>query len=140
MTRAVLDASVLLSATVGRPDSPPSVLSDAARSGRIEIVVCDQLLDEVHRGLMGPYFRQRVTDQERVAFVSLLTALAVPAPTPSPARILRDPRDDYLVELAVNAGAEAIVTGDPRSPRSRRARAAGRKCASRVSGCRRRAR
>ncbi len=29
-----------------------------------------------------------------------------------PARVLRDPDDDYLLALATSAGAEAIVTGD----------------------------
>jgi predicted nucleic acid-binding protein len=43
VTRVVLDASVLLSATVGRRDSPPSLLLDAVRMGQIDAVACEQL-------------------------------------------------------------------------------------------------
>ena len=31
---------------------------------------------------------------------------------PNPPRVSRDPRDDYLVALAVSVGADAVVTGD----------------------------
>lgn len=54
MTRLVLDANILLSAAVGRPDSPPSLLLDAARSGQIEIIACEQLLEEVRRDSPAP--------------------------------------------------------------------------------------
>ncbi len=39
------------------------------------------------------------------------TTLLTDPPGPHPA-VCRDPRDDYLVALAVASGAEAIVTGD----------------------------
>ena len=38
-------------------------------------------------------------------------ALLVPDPEPVPA-VLRDPKDDYLVELARVNAAEAIITGN----------------------------
>ena len=56
MTRVVLDASVL-SATVGRPDSPPSLLLTRSGSGVVEAVACEHLLIEVRDGLAGGYFR-----------------------------------------------------------------------------------
>ncbi len=113
MTRVVLDASVILSATVGRRDSPPSLLLDAVRAGQIEAVACEQLLKEVREGLAGRYFRDRVSADERTAFLGMLRALAVIAPDPvDPPPVLRDRSDDYLVALARAAGAEAIVTGD----------------------------
>jgi putative PIN family toxin of toxin-antitoxin system len=111
--RFVVDASVLLSAVVARPDSHPSLLLDAVRAGDIEMVACERLLDEVRRGLEGRYFRERIDENERVAIPAMLRALAltVPHPEPVPA-VLRDPADDYLVELARVNDAEAIVTGD----------------------------
>ena len=113
MTRVVLDASVLLSAAVGRPDSPPSLLLDAARSGKIEMVACERLLAEVRAGLAGPYFRSRVLEMEAQAFSSMLEAIATMLPDPvAPPPVLRDPNDDFLVALARIADAEAIVTGD----------------------------
>lgn len=113
MTRVVLDASVLLSATVARADSPPSLLLYAVRSGEIEAVACEQLLGEVRKGLASTYFQDRVTIEEGAALLAMLHATALLLPDPvDPARVLRDRSDDYLVALADAAGAEAIVTGD----------------------------
>jgi len=111
--RFVVDASVLLSAVIAKPDSHPSLLLDAIRAGEIEMVACERLLDEVRRGLDGRYFRERIDDNERVAIPTMLLALALMVTDPElvPA-VLRDPTDDYLVELARANGAEAIITGD----------------------------
>ncbi len=113
MRRFVIDTSVLLSAVIAKPDSHPSLLLDAVRAGDIEMVACGHLLDEVQRGLDGRYFRERISENERLAIPAMLRALAlmVPDPEPVPA-VLRDPGDDYLVELARANGAEAIITGD----------------------------
>lgn len=113
MRRVVVDASVLLLAVIAKPDSHPSLLLDAVRAGDIEMVACERLLDEVRRGLEGRYFRDRLGENERVAIPAMLRALALMVPDPElvPA-VLRDPTDDYLVELARANGAEAIITGD----------------------------
>lgn len=113
MRRFVLDASILLSAVIAKPESHPSLLLDAVRSGDIEMLACDRLLDEVRRGLEGRYFRDRINEEERLAIPAMLRVLALVVPDPdSPLALLRDPSDDYLVELASANDAEAIVTGD----------------------------
>jgi putative PIN family toxin of toxin-antitoxin system len=113
VTRLVLDASVLLSAVLAKPESHPSLLLEAVRSGQIEMVACGQLLREVRGGLGGRYFRDRITDADRDAIPAMLAALAVVAQDPAdPPPVLRDPSDDYLVALARAASAEAIITGD----------------------------
>jgi predicted nucleic acid-binding protein len=69
-------------------------------------------LKEAREGLAGRYFRDRVSAEERTAFLEMLRALAVVAPDPvDPLPVLRDRAADYLVALAGAAGAEAIVTG-----------------------------
>jgi putative PIN family toxin of toxin-antitoxin system len=76
-------------------------------------VVCEQLLGEVHRGLETPYFRGRVSAEARLAFEAMIASLALQLADPvSPPPILRDPDDDYLVALAREAQAAAVVTGD----------------------------
>jgi putative PIN family toxin of toxin-antitoxin system len=77
------------------------------------MVACDHLLAEVDRALQGRYFATRLTDDERASVSALLRAITVILPDPvSPPRVVRDPGDDYLVALATQASAEAIVTGD----------------------------
>jgi len=113
LTRYLLDASVLLSAAVARPGTPISVLMDAVEDGKIEMVACERLIGEVRRGLAGSYFRERLPAEEREAVLAGLERIAVILDDPeSPAAVLRDPEDDYLPALALDADADAIVTGD----------------------------
>lgn len=113
MTRLVLDTSVLLSGVVSAPTSPPAVLLAAARAATFEVVACPRLFSEFERGLQKPYFRSRLDSAEAAELLDALQLLFVTRPDPSVLRsVLRDPTDDYLVELAQAGGAEAIVTGD----------------------------
>jgi putative PIN family toxin of toxin-antitoxin system len=113
LTRLVIDASVLLSAAVAAPDTPLSQLMVAVQSGAAEMVVCDRLLGEVERGLAKPYFRGHLTDDECDELLRALERVGLHRPDPvAPRAILRDPEDDYLVELADTADAALIVTGD----------------------------
>ena len=85
----------------------------AVQSGAAEMVVCDRLLREVERGLARPYFRGRLTEEERDELLLALERIGLHRPDPvAPKAILRDPDDDYLVELAETADAALIVTGD----------------------------
>lgn len=72
-----------------------------------------RLLDEVERALRKPYFRELIENEEITEAVSIIrdagTMLNDPADPPV---VLRDPTDDYLIALAQEAGAEAIVTSD----------------------------
>ncbi|MCA1699701.1 MAG: putative toxin-antitoxin system toxin component, PIN family, partial [Actinobacteria bacterium] len=76
-------------------------------------IACDTLFDELERGLAGPFFRERITDEERALIGAMVRGIAIEHPDPvDPPAVLRDPGDDYLVDLARDANAEAIVTGD----------------------------
>jgi putative PIN family toxin of toxin-antitoxin system len=113
LTRLVLDTSALLSAIVATPGSPPGRLIAAARAGVFEPIICPLILDELRRGLAKPYFRQRVSAAEADEILDAFELIATVLPDPtSPPSVLRDPTDDFLVALALNASAEAIVTGD----------------------------
>ncbi|MGC2374146.1 MAG: putative toxin-antitoxin system toxin component, PIN family [Solirubrobacteraceae bacterium] len=113
MTRLVIDASVLLSAAVAAPDTPLALLMGAVRSGAVEMVVCERLLGEVRRGLDSRYFRGRLSDEERKDIPPVLARASLMLPDPvSPAPVLRDPDDDYLLALASTTEAAAIVSGD----------------------------
>lgn len=113
MRRLVLDASVLLAAPVGRLEGSPALLVEAARSGVIEMIACEALFAEFDRGLQGRYFRDRVSDDERVLIGAMVRGIATVFPDPvAPPRVVRDSADDYLVALARGTRADAIVTGD----------------------------
>jgi uncharacterized protein len=113
LTRLVLDTSVLLSGAVAAPTSPLSRLLVAARAGTFEMIACSLIFDELRRGLAKPYFRQRVSAEEADELLDAFHLLAVVLPDPAtPAEVVRDPDDDFLIALAATSNADAIVTGD----------------------------
>jgi putative PIN family toxin of toxin-antitoxin system len=113
LTRVVFDASVLLSAAVASPHSPVAHLMDAVESRMFEVVTSPLVLAEFRNGLAKPYFRERVAARRASEIVAAFESLAMVVPdrrvTP---RVVRDPSDDFLVAMAQDVGADAIVTGD----------------------------
>ena len=86
---------------------------DAVEDGKFEMVACERLFGEVRRGFEGSYFRDRLSVEDREAIMTGLRRIALMRADPaSPRAVLRDPDDDYLVALALDADADAIVTGD----------------------------
>ena len=107
----VLDTNVLLSAL--RTDtSPPAVILDAWRAGRFRLVTSIEQVDEFKRAARYPRLRAvlprgavgRIVNQLRTADV-LLRRLRRAGDSP-------DPGDEYLIAMALAAGADFLVTGD----------------------------
>ncbi len=108
MIRAVLDTNTIVSG-VGW-GGPPGAVLDAALDGHFEIVTSPTLLDELRRVLNYPKLQEVVGDaDELVKFLALAAVVVTPTETVT---ISRDPDDDRLIEAALAANADVIVTGD----------------------------
>jgi putative PIN family toxin of toxin-antitoxin system len=72
------------------------------------------LLAELREVLGRDKFRRYVSEAEADAYVELIRSEAVVRadPMPSPEALSADPDDEYLIDLARDAGADALVTGD----------------------------
>lgn len=114
MKRLVVDANTLVSGVGSRTkNTAPVLIVDAMLDTDFEAVVCPRLLAEIARGLRKPYFRKRVPAERIDGIVAAVESIATIHPDPTAIEpLLRDPDDDYLVALAHQAGADAIVTGD----------------------------
>jgi putative PIN family toxin of toxin-antitoxin system len=108
---AVLDTNVLLSALrAGR--TPPAQIVDAWRKGRFRLATSHEQIEEFKRAARYPKLRPylppgavgRVVNELRSAEV-LLERLRRAGDSP-------DPGDDYLLAMAIAAGADFLVTGD----------------------------
>jgi putative PIN family toxin of toxin-antitoxin system len=78
-----------------------------------EAIVCPRLLDEFRKALSNDYFRERFDQDDLGEIAVAIEEAAVICNNPAEVEaVLRDPDDDYLVALARQSGAEAIVTGD----------------------------
>jgi hypothetical protein len=113
LSRFVLDANIILAALAGRPDAPPALLLAGVHNGELEAVACPLLIEEIRDNLEKPYFRARLNDLEAHEALEAYSAVAVMLSNPTDVEpVLRDPDDDYLVALARDSNAEAIITGD----------------------------
>jgi putative PIN family toxin of toxin-antitoxin system len=110
--KVVLDPGVFVSALIA-PKGAPGQLLDFLLEDRFEVIVSQRLLDELTGVLLRSKFRRYASPTEVDQLVAELSAVAIMAEDPSdPPSVTRDPGDDYLVALAVAAGADALVSGD----------------------------
>jgi len=78
-----------------------------------EAIVCPKLISEFKAALTNRYFRERFDADELAEIVANVEEAATAYDNPTEIEaLLRDPDDDYLVALAHDAEADAIVTGD----------------------------
>ena len=113
MLRAVVDVNVFVSAVL-TPGGSPHRLLRAWLEGAFELVLSPALVTELERVLARPEIVEKSDPRVLHALVAGFREEAIWLDDPSPpARVVdRDPADDYLVALALDAGAYAIVTGD----------------------------
>jgi uncharacterized protein len=110
--KVVLDPGVVVSALIA-PKGAPGQLFGLLLEDRFEVIVSQRLLDELTGVLLRTKFRRYASPGEVHQLVAELSAVAIMADDPSdPPSVTRDPGDDYLVALAVAAGADALVSGD----------------------------
>lgn len=108
----ILDTNVLVSAVIS-PRSTCALLLHAVRQGQLDCVVSPALVGELE-GALGkrkvvPYLSARQAGR----YVDELRTLCQVVPDPGGAGgMTRDPKDDYLVALALAVGADLLVSGD----------------------------
>jgi len=112
LTRIVLDTNVLLSG-IAYPHSIPGKIVSAWRSGGLEVILSQYILDELHRVLPRLNHRLGWSSVEIRDFVDSLAFLAdlvEPAQTKNP--LLRDEADQPVLGTFLASKANYLVTGD----------------------------
>jgi len=106
--RIVVDTNALVSRLL-LPRSIPAVrkVTDTG-----QLLVSNATLTELAEVLARPKFASYVSIQDRQQFIRLLGRVAEIVPVTHTIRASRDPEDDKFLELAVNGGANVIITGD----------------------------
>lgn len=107
--RVIVDTNCWISFLIGRRlGKLVSLLSDE----RIELVMCNELIEELMEVTQRPKFARYfpITEVESlIAFLRLRCSFFVPS---KEVRMCRDEEDDYLLNLANAAKAHFLVTGD----------------------------
>lgn len=110
--RVVLDPNVLISAAISR-GTTYDLVTGWFEDPSFEVVACPMLIDELTAVLARQKFRQWIDAGEARTFIYRFggTAVMVDDPETIP-EVTGDPKDDYLVSLAITAEADGIVSGD----------------------------
>ena len=112
MLRVVVDPGVPIAAVISKSGAPAELL-ERWRDGEFDLVVSPNLLDELEDVLLRPKFSTFASADDVRAYVEALEAGGIGFDDPvDPSAVTSDPGDDYLVALALVAGADAIVSGD----------------------------
>ena len=108
--RVVLDNNLLISGLLLPASVPGQVFHRVLKSR--EILISEATLNELADVLSRPKFDRYITIKDRQEFLRLLNRVANIVPISYTIRACRDPKDDMLLEVAVNGEAQAMVTGD----------------------------
>jgi len=106
----VFDTNTLMSALLSENSTPGKALKKARLNGSLLVSVetTHEYFDVFSRSKFDKY----VSLETRLAFIENIITNALPVEIKVPVTACRDPKDDKFLELAVNAAASAIVTGD----------------------------
>ena len=108
--RVVVDTNVLVSRLI-LPDSlPAQALRRAERKGRL--LISEATMYELADVLGRSKFDRYIGRENRRSFLRRLGQIAELVPIVQVVRECRDPKDDKFLEVALNGGADVIITGD----------------------------
>ena len=110
MTRIVFDVNVIVSALLYVNSTPRAALDRALSQGII--LISGALSEELGRVLVRSRFDRYVSLEDREGLFEGLTSDAEFVEITETIQVCRDPKDDRILELAVNGNADYIVTGD----------------------------
>lgn len=109
MFRAVLDTNVLVSAIISGGKSRELLKKGIAN--QYLIVTSDLILEELITVMRRPKFQIREDELQRIILALIRTADVVTVKTKIIA-VKEDPKDDMIIETAIDGCADTIVTGD----------------------------
>ncbi|WP_059000268.1 putative toxin-antitoxin system toxin component, PIN family [Leptolyngbya sp. NIES-2104] len=108
--RYVFDTNVIVSSLLFKSGNPSKAFRYALKHG--EILVSLELLEELSDVLGREKFDRFVTSEERDEFLETFVERATLVEIIERVQECRDPKDDKILELALNGQAEYIVSGD----------------------------
>lgn len=110
MTRCAFDTNVIVSALLFNDSVPGQALMRALDQGKI--LISEELSEELSDVLNRPMFDRYASQEERDEFLYALTLESEFVEITESVRACRDPKDDKILELAINGNADYVITGD----------------------------
>jgi uncharacterized protein len=106
----VFDTNVIVSSLLFEHSKPAQAFNYALHHG--EVLLSSELLEELSDVLGRKKFDRFVTSEERDEFLETFVDRAILIDIIEKVQECRDPKDDKILELALNGQAQYIVSGD----------------------------
>jgi hypothetical protein len=110
MIKVVIDTNLFVSALLG--GGKPAQLIDAWRAQEFLLVVSEQLLAELFDVLRRPKLSRYFRQEDMIALGELILERAKIVIPENQLSLCRDPKDNFLLDIAVAGNAHYLVTGD----------------------------
>ena len=107
--KIVIDTNIWISYLLG---SLLQGLDNKILSKEIKIVVSNEMLKELAAVLARPKFKEIISYKQIKKLFSLIDGYAVIVSPKQKVDVCRDKKDNFLLEVALEAKAEYLVTGD----------------------------
>lgn len=108
--RFVYDTNVIISAILSRESVHRQVLTKLQREG--ELLVSAYLVEELNDVFHREKFNRYMPLEMRLRFLAALLKSAEEVTITETIAVCRDPKDDKILELAVNGGVSCIISSD----------------------------
>ena len=108
--RYVFDTNVIVSAILFENSKPAQALRHALANGVVLLSL--DMLEELNEVLGRERFNRYVTSEEREEFLEALVERAILVEITENVQECRDPKDNKVLELALNGEAHYIISGD----------------------------
>jgi uncharacterized protein len=108
--RYVFDTNVIISSVLFENSNPSKAFLYALHHG--EVLLSLEVLEELNDVFGREKFDRFVTSDERDEFLEAFVQRAILVEIVEKVRECRDPKDDKILDLAINGKAECIVSGD----------------------------
>ena len=108
--KVILDCNIWISYAIGK-----SVSGDVRKivlHRQIEVLASEELIREFTEVAKRPKLQKYLSEEHLLEAVSLLQELVTIVDVNSKISLVRDKKDDYLLALSADGGADYLVTGD----------------------------
>jgi len=107
--KIITDTNILISYLIGKKLKS---LRNLFEKENIEFIINEKLIEEFVRKVTLPKFRKYFEVDKALAFIKFLKRRATFVVVNSELKICRDSKDNFLLALAKDAGADFLITGD----------------------------
>jgi uncharacterized protein len=107
--KIIVDSNIWISFLIGKNLLG---LQNYIDSRKIKIVTCNEQLTELSEVFKKPKLKKYFTKEQISEFFELLDESSNTIIISTKSNICRDPKDNYLVSLAIDSKADFLITGD----------------------------